>query len=131
VLGVEFGFSGSVEVLAVTPRNGFFNAGTTQSPSLHHATVDDCWTIPYQQVIAEVLVWIEDEAGGNLCFTNSEESGANCAFLCAPLGQYSHVVNGYRYGDGANCPYVNSQCENTIPVEPATWGRIKSAYRSQ
>lgn len=133
VSGTEFGLAfTNVEPIELVPVNGFTNLGTMTSPILTPPTGEDCYATPFLRTIAELRVRLLDPTAFRVCFVASDQASVCCAMLC-PNGEYiHHVPDGYRYGPIPDCPGVNGSgtCLEVVGVEPHTWGRIKSSYKS-
>jgi hypothetical protein len=124
--GAEFGLTTeSLEILELIPAPGYANEGTATSPVLVATECDE-------GVIAEVRVLVQDAAAHSLCFRLSDQNGISCAIFCGSDREYfSQYTFGYVVGALPDCPVlpVSGLCQDPIPVEPATWGRLKGSYR--
>jgi hypothetical protein len=112
----EFGLEGTLSLLALTPAQGFLNAGSITSPMF---VVGGC---PEGPVLAASIL-IQHDAPGFLCFGPSI-NGKNETVDCSedPATFANHYL-GYS-SVGQSCSF---DCFTS--VESQSWGSIKSLYR--
>jgi hypothetical protein len=111
-------------VLAVSPQNGFLNAGT--SPDMLLA-IGGCPTGPV--VAANVIVF--HTVPGQWCLCPSGLNAVIGAVDCAPAPQiHEFEWVGLYVGTGQEpCSDGEAQCERPISVEGRSWGELKGLYR--
>jgi hypothetical protein len=108
-------------------------AGSTQTEIGLVITYADCQTLPYGPnglMLAEISFYVPGNADPSCCpflvthatyHTNYDAPGAaiDCADNLYELDGSHVIVN-----PDASCP-----CQGPLPVEPTTWGKVKSLYR--
>ena len=130
VARIEFGLTGTLEILEVRPSAGFVNAGTTQSPVLV-AVAPDCVHPDLGMVIAEIDVRDDSGLGGNICLEPSAANGRICLQPCDD-DRWFQLEHWYGFSSGAagGCDGIVDvpNCAPS-PVDGSTWGGTKALYR--
>lgn len=111
-------------VLAMTPMNGFLNAGT---PTQVLLAVGGCPTGPV--VAAEILLMVNTP--GRLCLCPSDANGYRVTVDCSQAPTIWAVDwVGFDFGSGSGvCQEGWATCSSPTSVETSSWGTIKSLYR--
>ncbi len=122
----EFSIAGDFEVISLVPAEGVVNLGTASSPSL---LADDDSGEGLWLKIATLTVANPDGQMGSLCFAPSELTGRNCSIPCDQDFWRNHLTTCLGVGQEPVWGESSvSEC-GPVPVEPDTWGRVKSRYR--
>jgi hypothetical protein len=128
IVSLEIGLESTFEeVVSITPSPGVQISGPLDSMEF---CMDDPAYSP--GIIATIVVRDTDGSGGTLCFVPSSARGRACyAYDCDDWGWYSvdWFPIGYSSVPGFACPLPGMTDCGPNPVEPETWGGVKSDYR--
>jgi hypothetical protein len=127
--GAQFGLSfHNLEPIELVPGAGFTNVGTMTSPILV-GTHPNCGGPPGWASLAELQVRVLDPSGIRVCFVLSDQDQVACSIDCLS-GEYVAVYGSGFFMGAPGCEIPPSDaCYDSLPVDPETWGRIKSVYR--
>jgi hypothetical protein len=117
---MEADLSGAAPLAALTPMNGFLNAGANPQQLL--LVVGGC---PDGDVVAGSLLYLNSGVGLNICLVPSAANNWSITVDCDQGGWDNGVIGYSEVGDPCATP---SFCVETS-VEDETWSGIKSLYR--
>ena len=117
---MEADLSGAAPLAALTPMNGFLNAGSNPQQLL--LVVGGC---PNGNVVAGSIPYLNTGAGLNVCLVPSADNGWNLTVDCDGGGWDNGVIGYSEVGD----PCETTGLCHEDSVENETWGGVKSLYR--